>query len=94
MKLNDRADVQTVIPRRQVVIAMGGTMLAMLIGSLYMTIIGVAMPRVITDLGGFSQYSLVFTSFFIAEVVVIPIVGKLSDIYGRRRFYTGCKRFA
>ncbi len=87
MEHNDRADIQMVLSRRQVVVAMGGTMLSVLIGSLYMTVIGVAMPRIITDLGGFSQYSLVFTSFFIAQVVVIPICGKLSDIYGRRRFY-------
>jgi EmrB/QacA subfamily drug resistance transporter len=87
LESNDKFTLQMVLPRRQVIVAMGGTMLAMLIGSLYMTIIGVAMPRVITDLGGFSQYSLVFSSFFIAEVVVIPIAGKLSDLYGRKWFY-------
>lgn len=87
MEIKDNATAQIVPSRRQVVIAMGGTMVAMLIGSLYMTIIGVAMPRVITDLGGFSQYSLVFTSFFIAEVIGMPITGKLSDIYGRKFFY-------
>jgi EmrB/QacA subfamily drug resistance transporter len=84
---NDKTTVQKALPRRQVIVAMGGTMLAMLISSLYMTIMGIAMPRVITDLGGFSQYSLVFTSYFIGEVIAIPITGKLSDMYGRKWFY-------
>jgi EmrB/QacA subfamily drug resistance transporter len=85
---------QSSLPKRQVVIAMGGTMLSMFLGSLYMTIVATAMPRIITDLGGFSQYSWVFTSFFIAEIIAIPLTGKMSDMYGRKWFYvTGLSIF-
>ncbi len=62
-------------------------MLSLFLGSLYNTIVSTAMPRIITDLGGFSQYTLVFTSYFIAEIIAMPLTGKLSDMYGRKWFY-------
>ncbi len=63
---------------------MAGTMLSMFLGSVFMTITATAMPRIITDLGGFSQYTWVFTSYIISETVALPLTGKLSDIYGRK----------
>jgi EmrB/QacA subfamily drug resistance transporter len=81
---------QSSLPRRQVMLAMTGTMLAMFLSMLYMTMTSTAMPHIVTDLGGFSQYTWVFTSYFIAEVVVVLIAGKLSDMYGRRWFYIAC----
>lgn len=65
---------------------MGGAMLAMLLGSMSMNITSTAMPRIITDLGGFSQYTWVFTSYIIAESIALPLTGKLSDMYGRKWF--------
>ena len=87
MEIKDNTTFQSSLPKRQVVIAMGGTMLSMFLGSLYMTIVATAMPTIITDLGGFRQYSWVFTSFFVAEIIAIPLTGKLSDMYGRKWFY-------
>jgi EmrB/QacA subfamily drug resistance transporter len=87
VEIKEETLYQSSLSKRQKILAMAGTMLAMLIGSLYMTIVGTAMPRIVTDLGGFSQYTLVFTSFFIAEVLAVPITGKLSDMYGRKWFY-------
>jgi EmrB/QacA subfamily drug resistance transporter len=75
---------QSALPRRQVIAAMGGTMLSMFLGSIFMTITATAMPRIITDLGGFSQYTWVFTSYIITETVALPLTGKLSDMYGRK----------
>ena len=45
------------------------------------------MPRIITDLGGFSQYAWVATAYLITSTVIVPITGKLSDMYGRKVFY-------
>jgi EmrB/QacA subfamily drug resistance transporter len=75
---------QSGLPRKQVVAAMVGTMLSMFLGSVFMTITATAMPRIITDLGGFSQYTWVFTSYIITETVALPLTGRLSDIYGRK----------
>ncbi|MBE0481470.1 MAG: MFS transporter, partial [Dehalococcoidia bacterium] len=76
------------LPRRQIVITMAGVMLAMFLSSLDQTIVGTAMPRIITDLGGFSHYTWVTTSYIITSTVMVPITGKLTDMYGRKWFYT------
>ena len=78
------ATYQSHLPRKQVITAMGGTMLSMFLGSIFMTITATAMPTIITDLGGFSQYTWVFTSYILAETVALPLAGKLSDMYGRK----------
>jgi EmrB/QacA subfamily drug resistance transporter len=77
---------QSSLPKRQVIAAMGGAMLSMLLGSMSMTITSTAMPRIITDLGGFAQYTWVFTSYIITETIALPLTGKLSDMYGRKWF--------
>ncbi len=75
------------LPRRQVVITLAGVMLAMFLGSLDQTIVGTAMPRIIADLGGFTHYTWVTTSYLITSAIAIPITGKLTDMYGRKWFY-------
>jgi EmrB/QacA subfamily drug resistance transporter len=75
------------LPRKQVVITLVGVMLAMFLGSLDQTVVGTAMPRIISDLGGFGQYTWVTTAYMITSAVTVPIVGKLTDIYGRKIFY-------
>lgn len=76
------------LPRRDVVITMVGVMLAMFLSSLDQTIVGTAMPKIIADLGGFSHYTWITTAYLISSTVVVPITGKLTDIYGRKWFYT------
>lgn len=75
------------LPRRQVMLTFAGVMLAMFLGSLDQTVVGTAMPRIISDLGGFSHYTWVTTAYIISSAVVIPITGKLTDMYGRKPFY-------
>lgn len=62
-------------------------MLAMLLGALDMTIMSTATPLIISDLGGFEQYSWVFTAYMLTSTVFVPIFGKLADLYGRRLIY-------
>jgi EmrB/QacA subfamily drug resistance transporter len=75
------------LPRKQVVITFIGVMLAMFLASLDQTVVGTAMPRIVSDLGGFSQYTWLTTSYMITSAVSVPIIGKLTDIYGRKPFY-------
>jgi EmrB/QacA subfamily drug resistance transporter len=77
------------LPRREVIITMVGVLLAMFLGSLDQTVVGTAMPRIIADLGGFTQYTWVTTAYIITSTIAIPITGKLTDMYGRKRFYVG-----
>jgi EmrB/QacA subfamily drug resistance transporter len=75
------------LPRRQIQITLAGVMLAMFLGSLDQTIVGTAMPRIITDLGGFTQYTWVTTAYIITSTITVPITGKLTDMFGRKWFY-------
>jgi len=77
------------LPRQQVLITLAGVLLAMFLSSLDQTVVGTAMPRIITDLGGFTQYTWVTTAYIITSTIAIPITGKLTDMYGRKWFYVG-----
>lgn len=64
-----------------------GLMLGMFVASVSQTIVGPAMPRIVAELGGMEHYSWVATAAMLVSAIIVPIVGKLSDIYGRRGFY-------
>jgi EmrB/QacA subfamily drug resistance transporter len=74
------------LPRRVVIASMAGVVAVMLLAALDGTIVGTAMPRVIAELNGFEHYASVTTVYMLAATVVVPIVGKLSDLYGRKPF--------
>jgi EmrB/QacA subfamily drug resistance transporter len=61
-----------------------GLMVTLLLAALDQTIVATALPKVVSDLGGLSNYSWVFTAYMLASTVTVPIYGKLGDIYGRR----------
>jgi len=84
----ERVGIHT-LPRRQVLITLAGVLLAMFLSSLDQTVVGTAMPRIIVDLGGFTQYTWVTTAYIITSTIAIPITGKLTDMYGRKWFYVG-----
>ena len=64
-----------------------GLMLGMLVASISQTIVGPALPTIVSELGGMEHYSWIATGAMLASAIVVPIVGKLSDMYGRRGFY-------
>ena len=59
-------------------------MLALFLGALDQTIVGTALPKIITDLSGANLYTWVVTIYLLASTVTVPIYGKLSDLYGRK----------
>ena len=77
------------LPRKQVILTMGGVTLALFLSALDQTVVSTAMPRVIADLGGFDRFTWVTTSYLVASTTAVPIVGRLTDIYGRKLFYIG-----
>ena len=89
MGITEASNQRSAIPRRQIIFIMAGVMLAMFLSSLDQTIVGTAMPRIVSDLGGFSQYTWMTTAYIITSAVAIPITGKLTDMYGRKYFYIG-----
>src|SRR5699024_5877930 len=59
-------------------------MCTMMLAAMDTTIVSTAIPQIVGDLGGFAQFSWVFSIYLLAQTVTIPIYGKLSDIYGRK----------
>jgi EmrB/QacA subfamily drug resistance transporter len=75
------------LQRRDVLITLAGVMLAMFLASLDQTVVGTAMPRIIADLGGFDRYTWVTTAYLVTSTTMVPIVGRMTDMYGRKWFY-------
>ncbi|HYG57193.1 MAG TPA: MDR family MFS transporter [Symbiobacteriaceae bacterium] len=59
----------------------------LLIAALDQTIVDTAFPKMIAELGGVSMFTWVITAYLLASTAIVPMVGKLSDIYGRKLFW-------
>jgi EmrB/QacA subfamily drug resistance transporter len=70
-----------------ILVAFSGIMLATLLAALDQTIVATALPRIVTDLRGFDHLSWVVTAYLLTSTVTVPLYGKLSDLYGRRRLF-------
>lgn len=73
--------------QRQVLVAFAAVMLATLLAALDQTIVATALPQIAADLQGFEHLSWVVTAYLLASTVTVPLYGKLSDLYGRRRLF-------
>ena len=63
---------------------LGAVLLALLLGALDQTIVGTALPTIVTDLHGNDLYTWVVTIYLLTSTISVPFYGKLSDIFGRR----------
>lgn len=64
-----------------------GLVLGMLVAVTNQTVVSPAMPLIVAELGGIEHYGWIASSALLAAAVAVPVVGKLSDLYGRRGFY-------
>src|SRR5881628_4002409 len=63
---------------------LGAMLLAMFLFALDQTVVGTALPKIITDLNGNAVYTWSVTIYLLTSTISGPIYGKLSDLYGRR----------
>jgi len=70
-------------PRQKLEI-LGAVLLGLFLVALDQTIVGTALPRIVTDLGGNDLYTWVVTIYLLTSTITVPFYGKLSDLYGRR----------
>ena len=75
------------IPVRQKITIMLAVMSGMLLAALDQTIVATALPRIVADLHGLKDLSWVVTAYLLTSTISVPISGKLSDIYGRKRLF-------
>ena len=76
MKINSKRDILII-----------GLFLGMFFASLDQTIVGTSLPRIIGDLGGMDIFAWVTTAYMLSSTTIVPIAGKLADIFGRRIVY-------
>jgi len=72
--------------RTQVLLATLGVAMALLLAALDQTVVGVAMPRIVSELHGLDLYAWVTTAYLITSTALVPVAGKLGDMFGRKPF--------
>ncbi len=70
--------------RPQIVAVTAALMLSLFLASMEATVVGTAMPTIVSQLSGLELYSWVFSAYSLTSTTTVPIYGKLSDLYGRR----------
>ena len=65
-------------------LTLGALMIVFLLSALDQTVVSTAMPRIIAELNGLTLYAWVTTAYLLTSTVMVPIWGKLGDIYGRK----------
>ncbi|WP_020577183.1 MDR family MFS transporter [Actinopolymorpha alba] len=90
----DTADPNSTTPtgpgylsHRQILVVLGGLMAGMLLAALDQSIVGTALPRIVSDLGGLDKLSWVVTAYLLTSTASTPLWGKISDLYGRRPIF-------
>jgi EmrB/QacA subfamily drug resistance transporter len=78
----DRAPIELPHPVRMRIL--GAVMIGIFLAALDQTVVGTALPRIITDLGGNELYTWAFTAYLLTSTISGPLYGKLSDLFGRR----------
>ena len=71
---------------RRKALVLAGVLSTMFLAALDQTIVTVSLPRIVEDLGNLDLYVWPFTSYMLASTALVPVVGKLSDLYGRKPF--------
>src|SRR5471032_2450252 len=75
------------LPIRQKITIMLAVMSGMLLAALDQTIVATALPRIVSQLHGLKDLSWVVTAYLLTSTISVPISGKLSDIFGRKRLF-------
>jgi len=73
--------------RNRIILVTAGIMFSLFLASMESTVVATAMPTIVGQLGGLEHYSWVFSAYMLASTTVVPLYGKLSDLYGRRSLY-------
>ena len=75
------------LSHKQILVVMAGLMVGMFLSALDQSIVGTALPRITSDLGGLDKLSWVVTAYMLAATASTPLWGKISDLYGRKLLF-------
>ena len=68
-------------------LVMAGALLGIFTAAMDQTIVGTALPRVVADLQGLQHIAWVFTAFMVTSTTTVAVVGRLTDLFGRKPFF-------
>lgn len=72
------------VPKEQIYAIFAGLLLAMFVSSLSETVTATALPTIVGELGGVEHMQWVTTAYILAMTIMMPIYGKLGDLFGRK----------
>jgi EmrB/QacA subfamily drug resistance transporter len=75
------------LSHRQILVVMSGLMAGMFLAALDQSIVGTALPRITSELGGLDKLSWVVTAYLLTQTASTPLWGKISDLYGRKLIF-------
>ena len=82
---NSSFDLDSTLTQRTKMLTLTGVLLAMFLGALDQTIVSTALPRIVADLNGLSRLTWISTAYLVASTALVPVYGKLADMYSRRK---------
>ncbi len=65
----------------------GAALIALFLGAMDSLVMSVAMPTIVSDLGGLHLYAWVYSAFFLTSAISLPIMGKLADLYQTKALF-------
>jgi EmrB/QacA subfamily drug resistance transporter len=80
------AHIPAELDRTARILASVGVGLALFLAALDQTIVGTALPRIVAELNGLEYFAWVATAYMVASTTMVPIAGKLGDLFGRKPF--------
>ncbi|MEU7695493.1 MFS transporter [Microbispora hainanensis] len=88
MSVREKQQAETgYLPHRQILVVLSGVAAGMLLAALDQSIVGTALPRIVSELGGLDKLSWVVTAYLLTSTAATPLWGKISDLYGRRTIF-------
>jgi EmrB/QacA subfamily drug resistance transporter len=82
-----RASTVPGFSQRQLVLVLGALFLAVMLASLDTTIVATALPTIAGQFNAFESFAWVGTAYIVTSTIATPLLGKLSDLYGRRTIF-------
>lgn len=73
------------LSKRQKIVVMIAVLSGLFLAALDQTIVGTALPKILSDFNALQELSWVVTAYLLTSTVAVPIAGKLSDLFGRRK---------
>lgn len=82
-----REDLAEELSARQRTLIIGAALLALFLGALDALIMSAALPSIVAELGGLPLYAWVYSGYFLARAISLPVFGKLADLYGTKKLF-------